>query len=106
MSKILAVLHSWRPLEVYVGATILWVLLFLNVIEAFKYKIKYFLGIDSSIIYRLIRGLGDDHLGNSEASMLFWIIALIYAALIFIKAPQISNWIWNDSHVGIRRYHP
>lgn len=105
-AQITATLHRWRPREVYAGGALLWVLLFLNPVGAWNYGLKRFFDVGSSIVCGLIRGIGDDSISAPEAVLLLWILALAYAGLLYLKAPQISNWLWGDAHLKARRYQP
>lgn len=106
VADIPANLYRARPREIYVGGALLWVLLFLNPVGAWNSGLKRFFDMGSSIVCGLIRGVGDDNINGSEALLLLWILAITYAALLYLKAPQISNWLWGDTHLKLRRYGP
>lgn len=105
-AQFMATLYQRRPREIYVGGTVLWVLLFLNPVGAWNNGLKRFFDVGSSIVCGLIRGIGDDSISAPEANVLLWILALAYAGLLYLKAPQISNWLWGDAHLKARRYEP
>ena len=99
-------LSKRRPLEVYVGATLLYVLLFLNPAElSFSYfRIGDLFELDTTIVSGLIRGIGDDDLRRPQATLLYWVVMFAYVLIVWLKAPQISNWLWNDSRVPHKRW--
>ena len=110
--RLLETLHRKRPLEVYVLAAILFVLLFLNPAGLFYptlilhelggFERGYLFHAKSSIIRGLIHGLGDDHLGDPQGALLHGIAATVYVAVVFLKGPQISNWLWSDKSLKPR----
>ena len=108
--KILTLLYRKRPLEVYICAALVYVLLFLNGIELFDHYNFYRFDFDDlfyirrSVVYGFIGGMGDQYLGSEQALLFFWVVSVIYVALIVIKARQISNWLWNDSHLQPKRF--
>ena len=95
-----------RPLEVYVGAVLFYVLLFWNPADlvSYRFNIGNLFELDASIIGGLLRGIGGDDLRRPQATLLYWVVAIVYALLVMLKAPQISNWLWNDNRVPPRRW--
>lgn len=96
--KLLEALRRCRPLEVYVGAIVFYIILFINSSEVLDYRIELenFFSIRQSIVYGLIRGVGDDHLYPHAADILFWFISILYVGVVLIKARRISSWLWNE----------
>lgn len=98
MMKWLEVLERYRPLEVYVGAVVCYLVLFMNSPDFFftRMELEYFFDTRQSIVYGLIRGIGDDHLHFYAADVLYWFLSILYVGLVLIKARRISRWLWNE----------
>ena len=96
--KILGKLYSHRPKEVYALVVMLYFLLFLNSSELLSSRIRVgdIFETRHSIVYGLIRGIGDAHLRYDAASILYWVLAVLFLAIGFIKAKQISCWLWSE----------
>lgn len=93
----LKIIKKYSPKEVYILAGALFFLLFLNSTEIFYYlRFKDIFDIKDSIIYGLIRGVGDDQISRREAVILYWTIASLYTGIITIKARKISLWLWSN----------
>ena len=87
--------HS--PKEVYVGAAFLFILLFLNSTEViFQLRLSDIFDITGSIVYGLIRGIGDNNINSDEAIVFYWVITFVYVGLISLKVRKISKWLWDN----------
>lgn len=87
-----------RPKEVYFLVAILFFMLFLNPSEFSRYRIELtgFFEWNSSAIYQMIRGMGNDWLSRGSANIIYWVSALLFVGLPVIKARSISTWLWSE----------
>jgi hypothetical protein len=94
----LKVIARHSPKEVYIALSILYFLLFLNSAELLRSQIDILdiFEIRRSIIFGLIRGLGDDHLKQDAAFILYWIILVFSSSILLVKARKISRWLWDS----------
>lgn len=94
----IATIKAKRPWDVYVGGLVVYVILFLNSAEFFGYRFDLVDVFEprNSIVYGLIRGVGDDHINSGEAEVFFWFLSVLYVGLVLNKARAISRWIWNE----------
>ncbi len=74
----------------YILVTTLFVLLFLNI----SGYISHVFLIRRSVIYGLIRGLGE--LSTYPALILYWVLAVIFVGIGILKAKKISDWLWDN----------
>lgn len=96
MEQILQLLKQYRPKEVYAISFILFICLFTRPSQIFDGHLDRVFDISRSIIYGLIRGVGDDRLFYDGAELLYWILLTIFVFLTFNKADKISKWLWNE----------
>ena len=91
-------IKKYSPKEVYVGAFIFYLLFFLNSAELLSSRIRIsdIFETRHSIIYGLIRGIGDDHIRYDTATIFYWSVLVIFVGLIAIKGKKISNWLWDN----------
>lgn len=88
--------HS--PIEVYFLTGILTFCLFASPAGpgAFRLsRIGALFQADYSIVYRLLRGIGDEALYHSAAELLYWILLVAFVGLMTLKARKISAWLWD-----------
>ena len=96
--KLLGKLKNYRPKEVYASLTMLYFLLFLNASELLSLRIRIsdIFELRHSVVYGLIRGVGDDNLRYDSALILYWVLAVLFVSIGFIKAKKISAWLWDN----------
>ena len=89
-------IRAYAPMDVYGLAVVYFVALFLNSAEfiSTRFQLSSVFSIRDSIIYGLIRGLGDDHISRDEAFILYWVVLLTSVILVYLKANSISAWLW------------
>lgn len=104
--KIREVIEKYSPKEVYASIALLYLVLFLNASELFRYHIRLgdIFEIRHSIIYGLIRGVGDYNLSLDAALILYWLLAVLFVFVGLLKAQSISNWLMSKNEKNIR-YH-
>lgn len=89
-------IKAYSPIDIYVLFSIYILTLFLNFSEFFSSRVtfSYIFEIRRSIVYGLIRGVGDEHVRHDGAIILYWVILLTSLLLITLKAKKISDWLW------------
>ncbi len=89
-------IKSYSPNEVYVLSAVYFLTLFLNFSEFMDSRFRFgdVFEIRRSIIYGLIRGVGDDYIRPDDALTLYWVILLTSVLLVALKARRISEWMW------------
>lgn len=90
-------IKEYSPKEVYALSLIYGLCLFLNMSELFRPRSDFedIFSISGSLIYSLIRGIGDDHISYAHASLFYWLSLATYLFLVILKAQKISAWLWD-----------
>ena len=97
--KLLKKLQNHRPKEVYVSLVLLYFLLFLNSSELLTSRIRFgdIFDIKHSVVYGIIRGIGDNHIRSDAIFILYCVLAVLFVVIGLAKSRKISNWLWDNT---------